>query len=467
MNNINKTEPTQQGLLEDVDRALSSADEAQLNAEVCRQRAGEGMSRLARYLRIIGAATLIGSALTFMVQQWDDVGHIARYFHFLGFTVLLTVSGFLCGLQIREDKGARTLLALAAAIIPVHFCQLGALLYSIWPYKELGIRYPSYLLWSAPDTSSALTTCLVGIAALLPICLVSFTALARGEAKKLTALYLSANALLLLPFRNPDLIALLALAQTLLITRLETSGFTANPTMKTQESLLIRVMLWVPLATMIGRNLHLYPTSDLFTATMFAIIACLLLFFVPTQCKKPGDIELARCLGLVPLLFAFWYLSMDLKVRLDIDNMYSLPLAFLPFAGSLLLLSRRHVEQGRIYRHTAVATLLLAGLSQMTLFPGVFSSIFCLVTAIFSIAYSLCFESKPLFYAAAFNFGYGILYHLYHAFELYGISPWLSLAILGLAVVIGASLVERYQATLGERLRRFRHEVEERSTTAL
>ena len=334
MNEINNQKQPAANLIEQIDQALLEDERAK--SAVCADRSERhAMSKLARILRILGTLTLISSALTFMVQQWDSVSHIERYFYFLGFTLLLSVSGFMCGLRIKEDKSARTLLALAAAVIPVHFCQLGALLYSIWPYKQHGIVYPAYFSWIAPNATSAMLTCIVGIAALIPICLISFAALARGEARRISALYLAANALLLIPTRNPDAIGLMALALSIGLVSVEVYSLRSSAVMRTRESMFIRLMLWTPLATLIGRTLQLYPTSDLLTAAIFTIVSCVLLFLIPGLLKNRGDVELSRCLSLPPLLFAFWYLSIDMRDRLEIDRLYQIPLAFTLFSGTL------------------------------------------------------------------------------------------------------------------------------------
>ena len=47
------------------------------------------LEKLFQILRLCGAAMVVAAAGTFLVQQWNEVGHITRYAALLGATVLL------------------------------------------------------------------------------------------------------------------------------------------------------------------------------------------------------------------------------------------------------------------------------------------------------------------------------------------------------------------------------------------
>jgi hypothetical protein len=162
--------------LEKIDRAFREDDQRiQSLRRVKQEPEPEKKSRLAALpalLRFLGAIVLVASAATFMLQSWPGMDHLMRYYSFLGFTVLLTGAGFFCGLRLKEDKGARTFLATAAAVIPVHFAQLGALIYSQFPEKH--VAYPQWLLWVAPSKMAAFATATAAILALIPIVFICF-----------------------------------------------------------------------------------------------------------------------------------------------------------------------------------------------------------------------------------------------------------------------------------------------------
>src|SRR6187431_2576226 len=226
----------------------------------------------ARALRIAGAVLVVAAASTFMLQNWQVGNDLGRYAMLVGQSLLLTVAAYFVGLSVREGRSARTFLALVLATIPVSFAVLGGLVYSRFHLDELA-PLPHYASWIAPSRGSALLAVLGTLSLLVPLSLVSFTALARKQAKALTLAFCAANLLVLVPVRQPEVVAALAGVALLGLLHLELTRFAAAAQLDTLEGKLARVMPFAPPLIMLGRVFHLYHGGPAFVGGVLLIAA--------------------------------------------------------------------------------------------------------------------------------------------------------------------------------------------------
>ncbi len=444
---------------DDVDEAFAREDAARAEARAARRSAAGRLGGVPRLLRWIGASVLVVSAFTFMLQSWEQGDDVARYFHFLGFTATLSVAGFFCGLRIRDEKGARTFLGLSVAAVPVHFTVLGALLYSQFAWLSGFPDYPAYAQFSAPDGAIALATAAFGVAALVPMCWTAFLAFARPVSRSLTAAYLLANAALLVPTRHPDLIgvaALLLLAAVVAYDRLSLSGVQA---LRTAEGRFVRLLMTAPFAILIARTINLYDPSALFWAAVFASPAVGLFSVVPAATRSRAWSVASQYVSLLPATVASLYVAQALSLRIGVDA-WILPIACLPLAALYGVMSLHMIDGGAPVRR--LATLVATGgmAYQLLVFPGVLSSVGCLATATLAATYGYAAEQRGVFVLGLVALAFGLLYHLRYAADLYALSPWGSLAALGIATVLAASYLERHHGALTRRLLELRSRME-------
>jgi hypothetical protein len=406
----------------------------------------------------MGGAVLVSAAFVFMLQSWALGDDVSRYLHLLGFTGVLTGAGFFCALRMREDKGARTFLGLAAASVPVHFTVLGALLYSQLPWLSDLAEYPDYARFSAPDPAAAILVTALGVAALVPVCWIAFLTLARPEARRLSVGYLLANATLLVPTRHPDVIGLLALALLAGVVAFDRAVLCAPSALRTLEGRAVRAMMAVPFAVLVGRTFNLYEPSALFWASLQAGAAFGLFTVLPGVLRTRGNAVFAQHLALVPTAGAWLCVLHALDAAVGVDAALALPLLVVPLALALGALSVFAIDGGR--RMRALATLVAtAGMTlQLVLHPGVATSFASLATAIVAAAHGLAARHRSVLAMGLGALGLGLLLHLRHAAELYALSPWGALAVLGTLTVLAASAAERHGAavwrSLGPRWRR-------------
>jgi hypothetical protein len=434
--------------ISEIDEALAEDDAQRAERRAARTAGQERLNDLPRLLRWIGGAVLVVAAFTFMLQSWESADDLARYYHFLAFTGVLTAAGFFCGLRIRDEKGARTFLGLAAGAVPIHFTVLGALLYSQFPWLSGFAHYPAYAHFTAPHPAAALATAAIGVVALVPVCWMAFLTLARPEAKRLTVAYMLANLTLLVPTRHPDVIGLLAFALLIGCLFFDRRYLLPAQGLRTLEGRFVRLLMGVPFAVLIGRTLNLYEPSSLFFAAWLASMAVTLFVLGPAMVKQKREAVLAQYVSLIPAGLACVALGDAVVGAFNLHESAILPLVCLPMAGTFAAMSLRTADGGARMRN--LAALVAAGgmTAQLVFFPGVLSSVACLATAILATAYGYAAEQKGVLVSGAAALVFGLLYHLRYAAELYALSPWAALAALGIVTVVAASLLERHHGTL-------------------
>ena len=212
---------------------------------------------LTRALRIAGAALVVASASTFMLQHWQGGNDLGRYAMLVGQSLLLAAAAYFVGLSLREGRSARTFLALVLATMPVSFAVLGGLVYSQF-HLEAAQTLPSYATWIAPNPQSAVLAVVATLIVLVPLAAVSFVALARKEARALSVAFFAANLLVIVPVRQPLVVVLLAGAALIALLRLELTRFGASAQLDTVEGKLARVMPFAAPVIKLWRVFHMY-----------------------------------------------------------------------------------------------------------------------------------------------------------------------------------------------------------------
>lgn len=412
--------------------------------------------KMATLLRTIGAVVLLTAATTFLVQQWQGADYVLRYFLFLSFTLFLSASGFFAGVKLGDDKGARTFLAVAAAIIPVHFCQLGALLYSCLGDPDPS-RYPVYALWIAPSISVACSTVLIGVTALTPVMILSLTTLVRSRGRQLSTLYLFMNALLLIPTRNSDTIGLLILASIVALMIFELRVSRVTPVLATFEGCLARIMLVTPALLLCARTVHLYSVSTLFMSLTLMTLA-IAIFCLPRSLQAPASVRsLFEGVSVFPAVLSTLFLAVDIIKTTHCGEQVALLLLTVPagliFLAVSLIASRFRATYCSIGMHILVGCALM----NLSIFGGIESSIGCILVGIATLISGYLARSMWATWLGTVSFGAGILYTVRNAFlEIYTLSPWVSLAVVGVLILFASSCIERYGVEIRRVLNEFR-----------
>jgi len=423
----------------------------------------EKLEGLSRVLRAVGAGVLLASASSFLLQNWATGGDLERYYTLLGHTAALAVLGFVWGLRANDAKGARTFLALAAGLVPANICILGGLVYSQFSWEGGATQVAHYASWVAPSGSAALLAVGVSLASLAGVAGLAFVSLARERARLLTALYVAVNSIMLVPSRDPSIVAVVAALQLVALGVFEGKVVRVTSSLRTLEGRFVRTMLFAPPVLVLLRSVLHYELSAAFIAVATGAVA-LGSFALALESRVPAVVASSlRGLSLASLACSAASLAAAFVDTLGLPASIALPIAGTGFgaAATGLSLLAGDALWGGLYRRAAAAGVLGTFALDLWIYPGVVSSIACGAASIVVLSYGFLWERRGLFVAGLAGAVLAVLTQLKAAIELYAWSHWGSLALLGVAVVLAATAVERHGEALGERVAFWRRRFDE------
>lgn len=418
------------------------------------------VQHLAQLLRFVGAMILVAAASVFLVQNWGRGNDISRYTMLLGYTGLMTVSAFLCGLKIRESKGARTLLGLVSLIMPVHFAVLGGLLYSRFPLDRTFITYEPLTRWVAPSSSAAVLTVLCAVPVLAGLIFISLSALTRANARMLTVLYLSCNATLLLPFRSANVTAWLTIGMLAGIILTMRRSLRRELVMETFEGYWVRGILWLPALLFLGRQYYLYSGSPFLSTAVWGGLT--LLSFLGARLFQGKPRTLLQAASAFPALIACFFFVVATGDVFNLSGRYFLPLFAICQSIPLLTMSMLCAGPGLGYRRVAIAVGACCLTGNLLLFPGVGPAFALLVFGIAMLGHGAYAGQRFELAAGAAGAVIGLGYHVRQAIHLYSWGNWGSLAVLGLVIILAASYLEKNHLELLQGAMRFQCKLKKR-----
>jgi len=417
-------------------------------------------SGMSQVLRVLGSTIIVAAASIFLFQRWGGSSDIQRYFLLLSFTGVLSVGGFFCGIRLGESKGARTLLGLTLGVTPINFAVIGGLIYSQFAWGMVRHAFPAYASWVAPSATAALGAAAAGLAVLGPLCYLAFLSLSRDHAKILSGAFLAGNLALWIPVRHPGVIGAVMAVLAFGLCYLELRNFQHVPALSTFEGRLSRLLLWVPPAFLVGRALHLYSPSNLFMGFLLAVVAVMGFLFLPTVTKQSRFKGVIQGLSMVPAAASWLYFANVIHTSLRLAANATIPLVALPMAAILMTASFFASSCGTWYRRSAVVIALAGTSFNLVAYPGVFASFICLTTAAAVLIYGFMAEQKVVFFSGAGGVLFGLGYHFKFALKYYSLFNWSSLAVIGVSIIIVASILERHQPQLRQKINAFRNRVQ-------
>ena len=402
---------------------------------------------LPNLLRTMGALVVALSLSAFLFQGWDQVDDLQRYLMLLGQSVLLALLGIGCERLLREAKGARTFFVLALVAVPINFAIVGALLFA--PYAAT-LDLPTALTWRAEDPGRIVTVGALALPLLAAGTLYALRRLTMGSVIALGALFLLLNGLLLVPTREPAHIAwLLLVASVAAVVGARIIG-RDDPTHFTVEGRLARALLFVPALILAARNLWLHA-ADQFLLTAAALSLFLLMRAVTLE--LPATSAWRRFLEPLSLLPAILTASGVAALLTDValvDGGVRYTLALLTLSALLLELSTRTVNRPP-YRGLAALTAG-GGLSlNLLLFGGLINAFTTLIVGVALIALAILKRQRTPLVLGALAAASGLLYLTIQVFTLFHLGTWSGLALLGIAAIIAASLIERHGGKLRDK----------------
>ena len=393
---------------------------------------------LTRALRIAGAALVVASASTFMLQHWQGGNDLIRYAMLVGQSLLLAAAAYFVGLSLREGRSARTFLALVLATMPVSFAVLGGLVYSQF-HLEATHELPSYATWIAPNAHSALLAVFGTLVVLVPLGAVSFVALARKQARALTLAFFAANLLVLVPVRQPLIVAALAGLSLIGLLRLELTRFGVSAQLDTVEGKLARIMPFAAPIIMLGRVFHLYSVGPAFVGGVLLIVGAaiwLLLSRTSTAWKRDGGAWLAATLGVIGWGMCWSELSGSV-------HGWSALLFGLPMAAVFGLAAQRAKQAQGLLTSLATVVALFTTMLSCALDSNSVGAVGCIIVGVGVAVWGASVRALVRTASGSLVALLGLCVQVWLATHHDNVLRWASLSVVGMLLIVGSAYVER------------------------
>jgi hypothetical protein len=414
-------------------------------------------SRIAQHFEISTLLRLFGGGLTvmaimmFLFQRWDDATDLLRYGMIMGETLTLTILGLATSLWLKEQKSARVFLGLSLVSTSAVYTILSAMIYSQVQWLPADANLPDYALWVADSFNSVLWLLAGSLIVLGGQSLFSLSVLARPVARRLTLLLMLNVALLLLPIRDMGITTLLVLPTLMIGFRYLSTLRKSTPAMRTAEGMIANLLVMLPLFIMIGRGAYLYAEDAMAFGTL-ALLTYLLLrqlalsLTVMTRLRRSLEV-----VSLLPALFAAFNFTQLLDGMVpQIDHWLLVVFGFL-LSGFLLDLTKRAVSGGNRYFLAIFYTGLAVSAIEATIWPGVTTALFSTTLSGLILLYGYSAKENNLLRFSLLTLVGSFVLLVSELFVSFDVGIWISLALLGMSIIVLAAAVERY----GDRMRAF------------
>lgn len=418
------------------------------------ERAEETAKRVGSFadvLRRLGVIILVVSAVSFLIQGWAGWDTLSRYYYFLGFGCVLVALGLVCRTLFGDRASAIAFLGIAAFFIPVHFSELGALLYSLG--NEAPAEFPRALVLIASSSASVVIASAVTLAVAVPTVWLAFRSLGTRSDTLLALLYMLANIALLIPTRAPGHVLLIGGAVFFATVMFDATRFALDENLRTAAGRATRSMLFVPFLILLGRS-SLYGMSHFLTSLMLLSLAGAMFVYAPRLSRDLRSVSTVRYLSMLPAALAWHHLLTGLLLPLEggllID--FRIPLEYLPISLLLLAVSFQVGGDGRGYRRLAGVIALGSVLTQLVIVGGIGSAFLCVIVSSLLLSLAFAVEERGLFYAGSFGLVVGLVDHLRYARFFHELSPWIVLGILGVVLVLTSSVLAKSYRTISARV---------------
>lgn len=412
-----------------------------------------GSSPLVKGLRIVGALALCISAITFLAQSWHMQPDLYRYGYFLIFSLSLVALGLVCGIKLQEPKGARTFLSVFSSMLPIHCAVLGGLIYSL--YGKVPTNLPRAFVWIAPDESSLMLVTVGAILTLIPGVIFSFRTLYRTETYHVSIFYIFTNLLLLLPFRGFEYslgVGVLMLTGLVVFDAILQGK---NSESQSFDARMVRSMLFVAPLCFSIRALGYTTDAEIFSVIFFHITAFLLI--APFASKDSFIAFLTGIISVGTIICGWSLLGGSLIDTFNVPKEYQSPFFSLPLIVYCFAVTPLVRDNLRKFFYFSGALIGVVGaFFQLLAYESVVSSLYAISVSLGFIFYGVKSKSLAVTNVGVLSLCISLLYHLKYLEKIYEtMGAWLSLGVAGILVLVTASLIERKNKGISERVKEF------------
>ena len=176
------------------------------------------------------------------------------------------------------------------------------------------------------------------------------------------------------------------------------------------------------------------------------------MFFLLGNCIEGEDGALHQILAQVPAGFGWTLIALQISNDYRLADEVVIPLVVLPLAGLLLVMAEYAKSHKKFFRGTAT-TIATAGMAiNLFIAPNLYTGFIALLIGMASVIYGYAVQKRYHCLVGGFTVFCSLGYYVGEAIEHLSISPWMSLAILGVLTIFLASFLERNYKHLRQRL---------------
>ena len=386
--------------------------------------------RTAGLMRWLGALAVAASAVVYMLQGLANIDLEMRNWVYLGLMALMAGCGVASSKLLQDAKSTRLFFGLAALLVPVQFSQLGGLLHEIYTVQGTVVPHIGWLM---------LATAVLAV----PAAYAAMAILARPNKKALSLSLLATSAALLLPFRASmaGFVVLAAIVGAVLFVQLKflkksTPGTTwAN----NWEHKGLRLLLAAPavIAT-VRMSTHIDSVAGI--AAMGGIAAIVLVRL------SASNAFLRFCGALLGMLS--WMAYAVVAVPGAIDSLFGTSILCLPMVGWLLHVARLETVHGRLYRGIASLLFGLSAASFLLLDNAYSSTLMMQLLALahggVALSWGVHKNHRAPTLVGALITVITLIVMVVNAIGSVDVNSWIALGLAGIALVFGASVLEKY-----------------------
>ncbi len=396
---------------------------------------------LTRILRWSGGGVLTIAAIAFMCQGVYTFAPMTRHWIMLAICGLLGLLGVVTGTVLKEEKGARAFLGFAAASFPVLASQLGAMFFSLFGRPPLGMPQP--LVFSLFTYSKVMAIAGLTLAIAVPVSYLAFRILARSQAVLLIGVFTLANLCILLPAREGMWVSALIAAVACSIYWVDCAWLRRDFRLDSFEGRVARLMLTGPLMVMIGRTFF-YTVGSTFYGLMLGLSGAYLAFHWGRVAERADRKKMCQLVGMVGIVAGWVTCLLPILNKVAFEYGMTIYLVLLPIAALLGTQSLVADSQAAAtYRSAAAIVALLSVVFAHWVEAAPMVSIVGVVVAMATVAVGTLAGEKPVFVFGLLTAAVSLGNFCLQAFKLHSSYAWVALALIGIAVIFSASLIEK------------------------
>ena len=403
------------------------------------------LSKLSTFLRLVGSLIVIAAAVCFAAQKWQDMEPWQMCSTFLIFTVVIAFMGGACRMWFNDSKGAGALFAVAAAMVPVHFTQLGGFIMNTFGSTNYQIisNTPKAFHWTADSSYVTVLLTIVGVTVLAPVVYNAFKHLISEHANSATSLYLITNAVLLLPFRSGWFVlpATLALIVTLFICDRQ---MFKGCSLKDVNSLIVRIMLISVPVLLMGRMYLIYDHTPFMIG--ISLLMCAVTIFIATNnlCENVSAAVTIQVASTLMAVIGWIFIAQEASSH---ELLFlGLPVALIIFLAGMFAKVRIEVADAISY-----IIVIISIISDLTTGATCFTATLTIFFAIVLFCRSYRKTEGYNIIISILMLGLGLCVNFSLALEGNSLMPWIILSVVGISIVASASFFEKKPELFGKK----------------